>query len=266
MPRIRTIKPDYFLDEDVAQLPYPVERTFIGLWVHADKAGRLEDRPMKLKVQIDPYREMNMDAALQELHEGGFITRYEVGGKKYLQINNFEKHQRPHHTETESCIPLPNGAITVKTPLLDGEAPVGKERGRGREGGKEGKGKEGKSTQAPLSNGVVEVFEHWQARMNHPGAKLDDRRKRKIQGALALGYSVADCREAIDGYANSPYHMGENERGTTYDTIDLIFRDADHIDEGIKMAKVPPRPLSDGDRRLKGNQRAAQDAVALMKD
>jgi hypothetical protein len=37
-----------------------------------------------------------------------FINRYSVGGINYIQIVNWNKHQKPHHTEKESSIPAPS--------------------------------------------------------------------------------------------------------------------------------------------------------------
>ena len=49
----------------------------------------------------------------------GLIIRYEVDGEKYIQVLNFEKHQRPHHTETGSNLPDINGVVPVKKPLKE---------------------------------------------------------------------------------------------------------------------------------------------------
>lgn len=107
MARIRTIKPEFFLDEQIAERLNPVERLlWIGLWCLADSEGRLEDRPKFIKSQVFPYESVNVDAALQKLHQHGYVVRYEIG-KKYLQIKNFLKYQRPYHKEPKSEIPLP---------------------------------------------------------------------------------------------------------------------------------------------------------------
>ena len=133
MPRIRTIKPDFFFDEHLTELPFEARLTFIGLWCYADKAGILEDSPKKLKAVLFPYEEIDMEAILSDLSKKPFITRYEIGGKNYIQVVNFHRHQVVHHTERESILPTPNGEVTVKQPLLARENKVGKER-KGREG------------------------------------------------------------------------------------------------------------------------------------
>lgn len=141
MARTRYLKPDFFKDEDLALLPLEARLFFAGLWNFADKAGRLEDRPKRLKVEIFPYDDINIEkclALLSQPKNGSgkpFIQRYTVNSEKYIQISQWDKHQKPHHTEAESKIPpapplhttitimesvvqgtteLSNGAITVK--------------------------------------------------------------------------------------------------------------------------------------------------------
>ena len=151
MARIRSIKPDFFLDEDICALPFAHRLAFQGLWCEADREGRLEDRPKRLKATIFPYDDLDMDRILADLSER-FITRYVSGGKNYIQINNFAKHQRPHHTEAPSQIPpltedctVIGAGLTVSSPLSHGEYPAGREGkgyGKGKVIGRERKGKE----------------------------------------------------------------------------------------------------------------------------
>jgi len=117
--RIRYIKPDFFFDEDLAQLPPLYRIAFAGLWCQADREGRLKDRPNALKVHIVPFDAIDFEDVLFKLAQAkpinnncAFITRYEVNGEKYIQINKFKEHQRPHHSEQSSSIPAIN---TVKT-------------------------------------------------------------------------------------------------------------------------------------------------------
>ncbi len=104
MPRIRFIKHDFFTDDDLAQQSHIARLLFIGLWTLADREGRLEDKPAKIKAVLFPYEQIDAEHILAEL-ACGFITRYKAKGKAYIQINNFLKHQRPHHKEVPSTIP-----------------------------------------------------------------------------------------------------------------------------------------------------------------
>ncbi len=105
MARARNIKPGFFKNEVLVELPIFVRLLFTGLWTLADREGRIEDRPKRIKLELFPYDDENVDAALNTLAESGFITRYEASGVKVIQITNFLKHQTPHGTEKDSELP-----------------------------------------------------------------------------------------------------------------------------------------------------------------
>src|SRR4051794_27111629 len=107
MARIRTIKPSFFKNEQLAELPVSGRLLFVGLWCLADKEGRLEDRPKRIKVELFPYDTIDIDQQLSRLQSAGFIYRYEVGELKVIQIINFSKHQRITGTEAQSESDLP---------------------------------------------------------------------------------------------------------------------------------------------------------------
>jgi uncharacterized protein YdaU (DUF1376 family) len=95
----------------------------------------------------------------------------------------------------------------------------------------------------PVAESLVTIFDHWSMRMNHGKAKLDSKRQKLINNALNIGYSITDLTGAIDGCAKSPYHMGTDGRNTTvYDSLELILRDAEHIDKFIKLNSIPAAP------------------------
>ncbi len=141
MARIRTIKPEFFTHSGLGELSAHHRLLFAGLWTQADRDGRLKDDPKKLKVVLLPYDDVDVDAMLTGLaeYEEAFITRYEVKGEKYIQINNFLDHQHPHIKEPQSTMPAPckTGARTRRAPVRP--AVVGRE-GKGKEGdiGREG--------------------------------------------------------------------------------------------------------------------------------
>lgn len=105
MARTRNIKPAFFKHEGLAELPPETRLLFIGLWCIADRDGRLEDRPKRIKTDTLPYDDYDIDSMLQALHDGGYIKRYEVDGKRYILIPNFTKYQHIVNTEKGSDIP-----------------------------------------------------------------------------------------------------------------------------------------------------------------
>ena len=60
MARARNIKPSVFTNELLGTLAPEVTLLFMGLWCLADKDGILEDRPLRIKAEIFPYRD-NLD-------------------------------------------------------------------------------------------------------------------------------------------------------------------------------------------------------------
>lgn len=124
--RARNLKPAFFKNELLAEVAPLGRLLFAGLWCAADREGRLEDRPRKLKAEILPYDDCNVDELLGELDQRGFILRYDVGGTRYVQVVNFARHQNPHKAERPSIIPAPceSGACTVQAPFSHGARTV----------------------------------------------------------------------------------------------------------------------------------------------
>lgn len=97
MPRIRTIKPEFFRSETVAQLPLAARLTFIGLWTEADDWGRAVDNAKILKGALWPLDDevtaTDVSMHLHALCEAGLIERYEVDTRRYLRICGWDEHQ-----------------------------------------------------------------------------------------------------------------------------------------------------------------------------
>lgn len=108
MARSRNIKPGFFTNDELAECGPLGMLLFAGLWTIADREGRLEDRPKRIKAQILPYFDADADELLNALAERGFIERYEVAGQRYLHITKFLEHQNPHIKEAPSTMPAPD--------------------------------------------------------------------------------------------------------------------------------------------------------------
>jgi len=121
MARTRSIKPGFFDNDIIGDLPPLTRLLFIGLWCIADREGRLQDRPRRIKKALLGYDDVDADGAdkmLQALHDAGFIYRYTTDGEQYIQVVNFSKHQNPHIKEKASEIPSPGESLTVE--MADG--------------------------------------------------------------------------------------------------------------------------------------------------
>ncbi len=108
--RARNLKPGFFKNEELAKLPPLTRLLFAGLWCLADRSGRLEDRPARIKAEVLPYDSCNVDKMLDSLAAGPdpFIVRYEAQKTRYIAILHFPEHQNPHVREAASTIPAPD--------------------------------------------------------------------------------------------------------------------------------------------------------------
>lgn len=105
MARARNIKPGFFRNADLVELPAETRLLFIGLWTLADREGRIEDRPKQIKMELFPADSFDVGSMLDQLKLAGFVDRYEVDSIKVLEVVNFIKHQDPHYKEKASELP-----------------------------------------------------------------------------------------------------------------------------------------------------------------
>lgn len=155
MPRIRTIKPDFFISETVTALDFRTRLTWIGLWTHCDDYGRHKDNVKLIKAAVWPLDAVSLrDVAddLDALVIAGLLYRYEVDGKTYLQVTNWDEHQRvdrpskttlPAPTE-ESVIHRPPADVSAGQDTREDDASPREDASNPRDRkGREGKGREG---------------------------------------------------------------------------------------------------------------------------
>lgn len=57
-----------------------------------------------------------------------------------------------------------------------------------------------------------------------------DAKRRRLLAIAIYDYDIDACKAAIDGCSNSHFHMGQNKAGKVYNSIELIFRDTEHIE------------------------------------
>lgn len=111
MARIRTIKPDAFWSETLAEVSVATERTFVGLLTQADDKGRFKDRAAMLNGQLwslrPEHKVTDMRDDLDDLCRVGLLCRYERGGEKYLHIPTWRKHQKINRPTPSTLPPCP---------------------------------------------------------------------------------------------------------------------------------------------------------------
>ncbi len=78
---------------------------------------------------------------------------------------------------------------------------------------------------------VWRLFERWMFMMgkNPRRCALGPARRKVIESMLAL-FDEDTLELAIDGCAASAWHAGQNDRGTEFNDLGLIFRDEAHVE------------------------------------
>ena len=127
--RARSLKPGLFKNELLGKADPINTLVYEGLWALADRDGRLEDRPSRIHVEINPYRpEASTVQALDWLCARHFIVRYRVDEVDYIWIPTFLDHQNPHVREPPSKLPAPEKAepdhVNREAPVLHGASIV----------------------------------------------------------------------------------------------------------------------------------------------
>ena len=109
MARIRTIKPEYPVSEDLASVSLTAERTFVCLLTQADDKGRQRDNAAVLNGALWSLRPehtaLDTEDELRQLAETGLICRYTgCDGRQYLHVTKWHEHQKISHP-TPSRLP-----------------------------------------------------------------------------------------------------------------------------------------------------------------
>lgn len=119
MARSRNLKPGFFKNDQLAECGAIGMVTFAGLWCIADCNGNLEHRPRRIKAEVIPYFEDDIEEILLALAARGFIQLYGPTGDEYLHIVNFEKHQNPHKKEKDAGSDIPEPELFRERPGQD---------------------------------------------------------------------------------------------------------------------------------------------------
>ena len=93
----RIIKESICTSENIDQLSSFQETVFYRLLVNCDDYGRMDARPKILAARLFPLKDIRaaqMEDALRALTSAELVTLYEVGGKPFLQMKTWERHQQ----------------------------------------------------------------------------------------------------------------------------------------------------------------------------
>lgn len=147
MARIRTIKPEFWMHENLSALPEATHMLAAALLNHADDEGYFNANPGLIKAACSPLREpsVSIQESLNSLVSIGYIEIFSgTDGKRYGYVVKFDEHQRvnrPTPSKIKRLCGDKETSLSTHTQLTEPSPP---ERNR------EGKGTgNGEASQAP---------------------------------------------------------------------------------------------------------------------
>jgi hypothetical protein len=151
MPRIRTIKPEFWQNESLASLSEHARLMAIALLNHADDKGFFLASHQLVRASCFPFDEDSKKVlgSIEELSRIGYIEVRNCGGKQIGRICKFLDHQRIDKPQKSKLIDIfqANCSENTGSRNLPGELPEGsgndqRPERKGKEGEEEGKGKD----------------------------------------------------------------------------------------------------------------------------
>jgi DnaD/phage-associated family protein len=100
----RILKESICTSDNIEMLSAFQETVFYRLIVTVDDFGRYDARPKILASRLFPLKDIRIsqiEDALRALTSAELVTLYEVGGKPFLQMNTWEKHQTPRAAKSK---------------------------------------------------------------------------------------------------------------------------------------------------------------------
>jgi hypothetical protein len=242
MPRARNIKHSFFTNDELAENNEPLGRLlFAGLWTLADCNGNLEWRKSKVKAQVLPYDNCDVEKLAINLDKSGFIRFYSDGEILYCHILEFVKHQNPHKNERDAGGKVPAYSEDMRqladlkglqinldksglkrnlhhtdpadSLFLNPDSlnlkPDSKESCPATPDDPPPK----KPTREKFTNEINIIFKAWCKSHDKKNTTfLTPRRIQTAKAALKMGYSVDRILLAIEGIKTSDHHMGRNAK------------------------------------------------------
>ena len=120
MARNRMIKPEFFSDKKIAQLPFEARLLFIGLWNFSDDCGVHPKNYRTILGEIFPndeyIKEKKVKSWVDSLIKLKMLNEIEYNSETFLKISNWHKHQKVPNPSEKQWIPdnIIDGVITEK--------------------------------------------------------------------------------------------------------------------------------------------------------
>lgn len=230
MARIRTIKPEFWKNEALSELPEATHMLAAALLNYADDEGYFNANPRLVQAECFPLRELSVSVptSLISLSRVGFIDLGKGDdGREYGRIVSFTSHQvinRPTKSKIKDLSIAWGVSLNTHGVIRDHSLPEGnREQGTGN-------GDQGKDLLSFCNDDFSETqiafdaYNDSATRAGWPKAQaLTKTRKAALKARLKEAGGLDGWRVALGKAEASPHLCGQNDRGWTAD-LDFILQ------------------------------------------
>lgn len=231
MARMRYLKPEFWTDSRIVKLSPFARLLYMGMWNFAMcEKGHIEDDTSRLKMQILPADNVDVDELLAELLASGRAVRLTgADGHTWLQVPRLPNHQKVDNRWTPRCPACRVGDDLAETresfsealtrqnvrPIVKKSAatqnhsdtlPISPQEGRG--GDRRGEEKNSSSSASPTTVSAPSDFDQWWA--------LYPRKTGKIAAKAAYAKAMKSVTAARLLLATKRYAEDPNLPEATY--------------------------------------------------
>lgn len=192
MPRIRSLKPEFFTSEQIVSVSIPARYLFEGIWVFGDDDGYISPSPVQLKMKIFPGDAVDVAPLLDELIAVGLVETVETDQGPALLVPSFGNHQSPKYP-TPSKYTRDGVSLSKHSPRIPPHVP---KSSRSSHPGEERRGEERRERSgetlssevatAPVRPEILSLLDLLDAEIERNGAKKPARTKKNLDAARLL--------------------------------------------------------------------------------
>lgn len=212
MARIRSIKPEFWVSEQIAECSPSARLTFIGLWNFCDDRGVHPAKPKTLRAELyamDDVTSQDVAAWVAELIRVGLVREFTADdGEIFWCVTGWDRHQKIDRPSFKHPTPPPVVSTTDRRQISEDSTnarrapPPGVDRSGVDRSGEEGRSPKSRArsprqSKTPLSAAfaISDRVRTWAASKGFDC--LDQHLEAFRSKALAKGYQYADWDEAF---------------------------------------------------------------------
>ncbi len=117
MARIRSIKPEFWVSEQIGECSPKARLLFVGLWTFCDDNGIHPAKVGTLKAEVfphDDYTKEEVQSLIDELVKNGLVGEFSNRSTTYWHVLTWEKHQKIDKPSKKYPLPSDEGSTPIR--------------------------------------------------------------------------------------------------------------------------------------------------------